>query len=314
MRLTCFGFILVLMTSLLAGRTNAQIPERILFQPGSYAHGPYLAAPGAMLPTETYLVEVPDEASNGPSDESDSDKTDWEKDFGSKGSASATKMVEIQVPVEGVAQKSPQSPYLAYHRHPLTHRVHIIPYQKGYPEGSPDFPKHQSRLNLWLSSLPCREQNRPQIQYLGYYDEMPEIIEDRPTRRQLILGYPNAQWTSCCENRWGHRLAQCPGVELPRIGPPAEMCLECQEFLDPAMPQGIYGRNMNAPRPFLGGMNRHDHANHPHGYAHSMPKHGKICKNPACKTCKKHTACPPPQCGGYPLKSNDVEIEVEIDE
>lgn len=306
MRLTCFGFVLVLMTSLLTGRTNAQIPERVLFQPGSYAHGPYLAAPGAMLSTETLLVEVPDEG------ESDSHKTDWEKDFGVKDAEPSTKMVEIQVPVQEGAQKK-QAPYLAYHRHPITHRVHIIPYQKGYPEGSPDFPKHQSRWNLWLSSLPCREQNRPQIQYLGYYDEMPEIIEDRPTRRQLILGYPNAQWTSCCENRWGHRLAQCPGVEIPPVGPPAEMCLECQPCLDPATPQGIYGQNMNAPERFLGGAYRHGYAGHQRGYAHSMAKHGKICKNPDCKTCKKRSACLPPQCVEYPLKPNSTKSEVETD-
>lgn len=248
MRLTCFGIVLVLLMSVFAARTNAQIPERIMFQPGSYAYGMNSAWPSASVPApmmmQTVLTEVPVEEVEGEK-EDDAKKTKWEENFGVK--EKGTVLVEKQVPVPGVVvgEENWQMPYLAWHRCPLTHRIHLIPYQPGYVGAEDQFPKHQSRWNLWLSSLPCRTQDRPQVEYLGYYDPMPEVIEDKPSRIQLILGYPNAQWTTCCDNRWGHRMAQCPGVEMPPLGNYAEMGVKDQCCDYPGMHRSIW----NGPRP-----------------------------------------------------------------
>lgn len=260
MRLTCFGIVLALAASVLTGRANAQIPERTLFQPGSYAYGSYQNAASSSGPMilQRVLVAVP--APQEAEEADDTPQNEWAENFAPP-KKEGTILVEQEVPVPMTPDMV--EPYLAYHRCPWTGRIHIIPYQKGYAENPDAFPKSQTKLNLWLSSLPCREQNQPQIEYLGYYDPMPTIIEDKPSRLQLILGYPNSKWTSCCDNRWGHRLAQCPGVEPPAIGPYAEPGVMDQECY-PTLPGGLltglrgfdYGPMGPAPRPGFGSRGR----------------------------------------------------------
>jgi hypothetical protein len=236
MRLTSFGIVLVLVTSFLAVQANAQIPERVLFQPGSYAFGPYYSAgisQPAALPTSTALLaEEAAETEKSEKAESDADEenqTEWETIFGvekpQQEPENETDSIETGV---SISSTPATVPYLAYHRNPLTHRIHVVPYQPGYAAEPEAFPEHQSKLNLLLSTLPSREQNRQQVQYASYYDPDPVIITDKPSRLQLILGYPNASWTSCCENRWGQRLAQCPGVEPVALGPYAEIGIKDQ--------------------------------------------------------------------------------------
>ncbi|MDR2706217.1 MAG: hypothetical protein LBC02_10600 [Planctomycetaceae bacterium] len=254
MRLTSFGIVLVLITSFLAVQVNAQIPERVLFQPGSYAFGPYYSAgisQSVALPTSTVLVEEAAEAEteNTESDVEEENQTEWETVFGVEEESSQeveneTDLIEVGV---SISSNPATVPYLAYYRNPLTHRIHVVPYQPGYAAEPEAFPEHQSKLNLWLSSLPCREQNRPQVQYASYYDPDPVIITDKPSRLQLILGYPNASWTSCCENRWGYRLAQCPGVEPVALGPYAEISIKDQPVV-PGHP-GAFAGIFSGPRP-----------------------------------------------------------------
>lgn len=248
MRLTCFGIVIVLMMGLGVSRTNGQIPERIHFQPGSYAYGMNQGVANTAIATETILVDVPDDSFVR---EDNSDMTDWEQTFGSSGSPAprAGKVVKVQVPVHVATEQAVcQPPYLAYHRHPITHRIHVVPYQPGYAINPDAYPKHQSKLNLWLSTLPCREQNRPQVKYLGHYDPMPIIIEDKPSRCQLILGYPNPNWTSCCYNQYGQRLAQCPSIDAVAVGPSAEAAIRNQ-YCDNHVPQGPLGGILAGPRP-----------------------------------------------------------------
>ncbi|MDR0609185.1 MAG: hypothetical protein LBG58_03670 [Planctomycetaceae bacterium] len=238
MRLTSFGIVLVLITSFLAVQANAQIPERVLFQPGSYAFGPYYSAgisQSIALPTSTALAEETTETENTENSESDAEEenqTEWETAFGVETPLQEPEKQADSIEVGVSASSNPATvPYLAYHRNPLTHRIHVVPYQPGYAAEPEAFPEHQSKLNLLLSTLPSREQNRPQVKYASYYDPDPVIITDKPSRLQLILGYPNASWTSCCENRWGHRLAQCPGVEPVALGPYAEMSIKDQPVI-----------------------------------------------------------------------------------
>ncbi|MDR0871278.1 MAG: hypothetical protein LBN39_10860 [Planctomycetaceae bacterium] len=224
MRLTSFGIVLVLAAGFFTARTHAQIPERVLFQPGSYAYGSYgktEAAPAAAVAE-------------------DAPKTEWEEKFGGE---------EItDVAGEASTAEHKPVPYLAYHRSPWTGRTHVIPYEPGYANSPDEFPKQQSALNRWLDQLPCRTQDRPQVKYAGYYDPDPVIVADKPSRCQLILGYPNAGWTTCCGNQWGTRMAQCPGIELVPLGPYAEIGVKDQPCVEPL--PGPFGGIFNGVRPF----------------------------------------------------------------
>ena len=242
MRLRCFGIVLVVTASVLAGRAAAQIPEHALFQPGSYAYGPYTqASPSIPVMTQKVLVEVPVESLETEAD--DTPKTAWETNFTVE--QQETTLVEVEVPVP---VKVKTAPYLAWHRDPITHRIHVVPYQPGYAASPDEFPKHQSKLNLFLSSLPCRTQDRAQVKYASYYDPDPEIVEDKPSRMQLILGYPNGAWTSGCVNRWGHRMAQCPGVVPVAMGSYAEVGIKDQ-LRDGSSPVAPRGGLFRGPRP-----------------------------------------------------------------
>ncbi|MDR3198588.1 MAG: hypothetical protein LBU34_12040 [Planctomycetaceae bacterium] len=248
MRLTSFGIVLVLVTSFFADQGNAQIPERVLFQPGSYAFGPYYSVPSAEVarPVVLSAEAVPAEEAPKPEDNADENKTEWETTFGVEEPQQENETVLNETGVS-VSSNLTTVPYLAYHRDPLTHRIHVVPYQPGYAAEPEAFPEHQSKLNLLLSTLPSREQNRPQVQYASYYDPDPVIITDKPSRLQLILGYPNASWTSCCDNRWGVRLAQCPGVEPVALGPFAETGIKDQPVVSGH--PGLFGGIFAGPRP-----------------------------------------------------------------
>ena len=222
MRLTCFSIVLALVAGFLTGRAIAQIPERVMFQPGSFAHGyqsgvvvPGVAVEGAGAIVGTEIVEAAD-------NEADEPQTEFEAQFGEKAKTAQSDIAYVQVP--SVAFTVVQPPYLAWHRCPWTGRIHLIPYQPGYAMSPEEFPTHQSKLNLWLSSLPCRKQNRPQQEYLSHYDPMPPVLTDKPSRRQLLLGYGDPNWTvSCCNSPWRDQTAHCPGVDPINLGPSAEL-------------------------------------------------------------------------------------------
>lgn len=303
MRLTNLGIVIALLATVSVDQANAQIPERVLFQPGSYAGGAYqgtVAVPSAIM--KTVLVPVSAEE-NDEKDADDSNLTDWEKNFGSK--QQGVRMKEVQVPVQGTAgsvctegSASKQTPYLAYHRCPLTGRTHIIPYQKGYPDPE-TFPKTQCTWKLWMSSHPSRTQNQPQIEYLDYYDPMPEIIADKPSRLQLLLGYPDAAWSSSCDNKWGHRLAQCKGIEMYACGPPAEWCVknQCDDLTSIRSHLGplqgnvgtgrgnmLFGRRLGAFRAAAPAPYGNAWQNGPQSWCNS-------CKKAPCQTCKSCNSC-----------------------
>ncbi len=256
MRLTCFSIVLALAAGFLADRTLAQIPERVTFQPGSFAHGyrPGVAVPGVAMAVAQPVAVIETEAVEAADDDEATPKTEWEEKFGEKGKPAQpaqTEVVYIMPAGEATtASACKKDPYLAWHRCPWTGRIHLIPYQPGYAEAPEQFPTHQSKLNLWLSSLPCREQSRPQQKYLSYYDETPEILTDKPSRCQLILGYDDPNWTaSCCNSSLARRKAHCPGVDPLCFGPSAEA-----RIVDQVCNSGpINGRGMFAgPAPYAG--------------------------------------------------------------
>ena len=221
MRLTCICIVLALTAGIFTDRTLAQIPERITFQPGSFAYGyrPGVVVPGVAIDAPISGV-IETDGDDAVDNEGDMTKTEEE-------------VVFIQFSSD---DPTGGTPYLAWHRSPWTGRIHLIPYQPGYADAPEMFPEHQSKLNIWLSTLPSREQKRPQPKYpqqkyLGYYDPMPEIRADKPSRRQLLLGYGDPGWTaSCCNSPSRARMAHCPGVDPMCFGPPAEASVTDQNI------------------------------------------------------------------------------------
>jgi len=299
MRLTCFSIVLALTVGFLADRTLAQLPERVTFQPGSFAHG---YRPGTPQPV-TVVVET--EAAQVVDVENDeTPQTEWEAAFGEN---SKIVVYDLAPGHASTAAPSAKPPYLAWHRSPITGRIHLIPYQPGYAETPEQFPTHQSHLNLWLSSLPCREQNRPQQKYLSYYDPMPEVLTDKPSRCQLILGYDDPNWTaSCCNSPGRARTAHCPGVDpICPGGPSAEARIADQPishgpingrgiFAGPAPYVGyhLYGN----PRRSVGAFNGLGSFNGPGAFNNGF------CSCPQCQQQRREQcpACPPQPCPSCP--------------
>ncbi len=121
-----------------------------------------------------------------------------------------------------------------------------------------------------------------QVKYAGYYDPDPEIIEDKPSRLQLILGYPNGAWTSNCDNRWGYRMAQCPGVVPVPMGTYAEVGIKDQPYDN--CPVGSRGGILRGPRPLDYGVAT------PYGWRHTASFAGQYTQFSAMT----------PQPGPYP--------------
>jgi hypothetical protein len=268
MHLVNFGVIIVFIACFWIDSAIAQIPERVLFQPGSYAYGPYLVDKMRTVATVPLITtpinglvssEEPEDnettveptvETNKTDTEADADnRTEWEKRFAID--SEEDNEIENEITddtndntwgeaVSSIQWQIETVPYLAYHRNPLTHRIHVVPYEPGYAEEPEAFPVHQSMLNLWLSTLPCREQTQQQVKCASYYDSDPVIIEDKPSRLQLILGYPNGTWTSCYTNRWGQRMAQCPEAELFSAGSYAEIGIKDQPLV-PIRSVGVFG-------------------------------------------------------------------------
>ena len=246
MRLTCFSIVLALTLGFLADRTLAQIPERVTFQPGSFAHGyrPGAAVPGVAMSAVVGVIETDAVAE----EDADAPKTEWEEVFGEKSKPSDIIFEEQPGYASSAVPKQP--PYLAWHRCPLTGRIHLIPYQPGYAAAPEQFPTHQSKLNLWLSTLPSREQSRSQQKYLGYYDPMPEILTDKPSRRQLLLGYGDPNWTaSCCNSPNRDKSAHCIGADIMVPGRPAEARIVDQPILTRCPPVGPHPIPSRKPAP-----------------------------------------------------------------
>ena len=308
MRLTYSCIVLALVAFFLADRTLAQIPERITFQPGSFAYGyhPGAAVPGvAMAAPIATIIETDSDDAVG--EEDDTPKTEWENAFG-EGEKSETQapswetLVFLPDQVSNTVSNG-RPPYLAWHRSPWTGRIHLIPYQPGYAEAPEQFPTHQSKLNLWLSTLPCREQNRPQQKYLGYYDPMPEILTDKPSRFQLILGYGDPNWTASCANSpWRSRMAHCPGVDAICYGPHAEASI-ADQGVHPG-PLNGHGRGFT-PVPYAGTMYRNPRG--AFGY-----QRGFVPQQCPCPECVQQ--CPCPECPPSPQSVRPVQKSVCVGE
>ena len=278
MRLTCFCIGLALAAGFFVDRTLAQIPERITFQPGSFAYGyrPGTTVPGvAMAVPFASAIETPTD--DVATDESGAQKNEWDV-FSKK-----PKKPEISnSPNQASSGDSTgKPPYLAWHRSPWTGRIHLIPYQPGYTDAPEQFPTHQSKLNHWLSSLPSREQNRPQQTYLGYYDPMPTVQTDKPSRRQLLLGYGDSNWTtSCCNSPSRAKTAHCPGVDPICFGPSAEA-----RIVDQCIYSGPLSGRGFMPAPHVGTM--HGGFRGAFGY-----QRGFMPQPCPCPECVQQRSCP----------------------
>jgi len=159
MRRTVSVFVCVVMAGCYAG-LNAQIPEHVLFQPGSYAM-PYRPAP---VPSPAAAQEN-DSTDDTTAD--DSTTTEWEKKFRPQ-----------TVEPSSVAPIPPsyEVPHLTFVYNHWTGRFHVTPYEPGYAANPSAFPKQTSPLHIWVSSRAAAAQPQPQVPYMSYYDPDPVIL------------------------------------------------------------------------------------------------------------------------------------------
>ena len=139
---------------------QAQIPERVLFQPGSYA------VPHRSFPRTEPVNPAVAQAQTDTEEADDSSKTDWEKKFSPQiiESTPATPPVTYEVP------------HLTYVYNHWTGRFHVVPYEPGYAASPSAFPVQTSPLHIWISSKSSASQPNPQVQYMSYYDPDPVIL------------------------------------------------------------------------------------------------------------------------------------------
>jgi hypothetical protein len=117
-------------------------------------------------------------------------------------------------------------PYLMWHRDPWTHRLSLAPYAPGYAAAPQDFIVPPSDFSLWLTGFPSHGHHWRQPKYLGYYDPMPEIVSATPSRRQMILGYPNTPQTQYRDPYTGQALPYNPAINPEAILPVRESLIE----------------------------------------------------------------------------------------
>ena len=158
MRRTVSIIVCVLMAGFCAG-LNAQqvpIPERPLFQPGSYAvpHGRFVQPP-----IMVYTLPSAEDANNH--------GTEWERRFSP----------QVTEPMTAQPLPPPQEvPHLQFIYNHWTGRFHVVPYEPGYAANPSAFPVQTSPLHVWVSSKSSVAQPRPQVQYMCYHDPDPIIL------------------------------------------------------------------------------------------------------------------------------------------
>ena len=173
MRRTVSVIICVVVAGFCTG-LHAQIPERALFQPGSYAV-PYKSQAPAKI------VEVP--VNEGEEEADDSSKTEWEKKF-------SPQNVESNA---APASQPYEVPHLTFVYDHWTHRFHVVPYEPGYAANPAAFPRQTSPLHTWVSSQSSASQPSPQVQYMSYYDPDPVILPAEIRLRGSRFGAPFTQ-------------------------------------------------------------------------------------------------------------------------
>ena len=160
MRRTVSVFVCVLMAGFYAG-LNAQIPERSMFQPGSFAVPYYRAEPQQTVAAVTTVASSEDR------EETDDPTTEWEKMF-------SPQMIEptaVQPMVQPYAV-----PHLTFVYNHWTGRFHIAPYEPGYAANPSAFPTQTSPLHIWVSSKASSGLPSPQVPYMSYYDPDPVVL------------------------------------------------------------------------------------------------------------------------------------------
>ena len=139
---------------------NAQIPENVLFQPGSYA-----------VPYQTYqqavAVKVPESETASATEDADDSQTAWERRFSPQTTATAG---------AGPAPQPYEVPHLTFVYNHWTKRFHIAPYEPGYAADPSAFPGQTSPRHIWISSKSSASQPSPQVQYMSYHDPDPVVL------------------------------------------------------------------------------------------------------------------------------------------
>jgi hypothetical protein len=156
---------------------NAQIPESVQFQPGTFmvpyrqVQRPQAVDYSVVNPTysmgETSMEEAIDALEND-EEESDDSTTEWEKKFSPQTFLPPPPLPLLLPPYE--------VPHLTFVYNRWTGRFHIAPYEPGYAANPAAFPKQTSPLHIWISSKSSASQLSPQVPYMSYYDPDPVIL------------------------------------------------------------------------------------------------------------------------------------------
>jgi len=146
----------VLMAGIHTG-LNAQIPEQVWFQPGSFG-----------VPYRTFQLPPPVFVQVTPADVADDTQTDWERQFSPEVAEPAPVFVAVPQPY--------QVPHLQFVYNQWTGRFHIAPYEPGYAASPGEFPNQTSPLHIWISSRSGAGQPKQQVQYMCYHDAPPVIL------------------------------------------------------------------------------------------------------------------------------------------
>lgn len=221
------------------GGATGQIPEQTTFQPATYGSG---GAPNGMMAAPWQMQyrmqpyqpmtprpqtaqnadpaaaeETDADASENANAENDAEKKEagfgekWQEKFPAAaamqpGGNGMVPAVQLPVAVSPI-------PYLAYHT-TIDGRTRIVPYAPAYLFAPDQLPRRQSHWNLFWSSHPSKRQDQPQVQYLGYYDKMPTILESEPQWWKRTLGYPGPSWGPVPAASW---MGGLPAAGLAKV-------------------------------------------------------------------------------------------------
>jgi len=163
MRRTVFAIVCVVTAGFYTG-LNAQIPENIMFQPGSYA------VPYRTFPTSPPMYAAP--APVSAMEYADDSRTEWERHF-------SPQMTTQRAAPASASVYTPQPymvPHLTFVYNRWTGRFHIAPYEPGYAANPSAFPVQTSPRHIWVSSKSSAAQPSPQVPYMSYYDPDPVVL------------------------------------------------------------------------------------------------------------------------------------------
>jgi hypothetical protein len=172
---------------------GGQIPERTMFQPGTYGFGPYIQSsiPPAAVPSlpaadSDETDSTPASSESVPEGEKDDLRTEWEKAFAPQQLEPHVNAPAPLVPPAAKPEAQPiYVPHLAFAYDKKTQQFRLTPYEGGYAASPAEFPRALSPLHNYFASPYSASQIFPQVRYMSYYEPDPVILPAAIKQRWL---------------------------------------------------------------------------------------------------------------------------------